>query len=139
MRLCLLILLTLCCTCCLQAQQTDSTRSSEKKPSDFLNEKLPDWLQLSGEYRSRFEYYDGGGFNQAEDGYLLSRTRFNILFKPTSSLSFSAKRRIRALSSRTQFILPLLIRTHGMSSRPILSWATRSGSMLAFTNWAAGN
>lgn len=48
-------------------------------PSDELNKELPTWLRFSGEYRSRAEGFDGGGFKaNSQDLYLLSRLRLNM-------------------------------------------------------------
>jgi hypothetical protein len=44
-----------------------------------VNDELPEWLQLSGEYRIRAEGYTGGSYTPAKDeGYLLSRFQLNM-------------------------------------------------------------
>lgn len=54
-----------------------------QKPSAWLNEDLPAWLQFSGEYRARLEGFDGGGFKPgSSDMYGLSRLRLNVALQP---------------------------------------------------------
>ncbi len=54
-----------------------------QKPSSWLNEELPSWLQFSGEYRARVEGFEGGGFKpDNSDAYVLSRLRLNASIKP---------------------------------------------------------
>src|SRR5690242_19889759 len=60
----------------------------DQRPSDYLNEQLPRWLRLSGEFRTRFEQSGSSGFSNPEDDYLLARTRFNIAIQPVSWLKF---------------------------------------------------
>ena len=44
-----------------------------------LNEVLPGWLRVRGEFRERVEGFDNAGFNPARDDmYYLSRFRFNV-------------------------------------------------------------
>jgi hypothetical protein len=60
----------------------------DRRPSDYLNERLPQWLAFSGEFRLRWEHAGSGGFNNPEEGYLLGRTRFSVAIKPLSWLKF---------------------------------------------------
>jgi hypothetical protein len=60
----------------------------DRKPSEYLNERLPPWLQFSGEFRLRPEESGTSGFNNPEDGYLLGRTRFNLAIQPLPWLKF---------------------------------------------------
>jgi hypothetical protein len=54
-----------------------------------VNEALPTWLRVRGEFRERMEGFDGLGFNDArEDLYWLSRFRFNAVVTPAKSLAF---------------------------------------------------
>jgi hypothetical protein len=62
---------------------------SQKPALAELNDDLPDWLSLSGEFRYRFEGRGGLGFSEGnDDGYSLLRTRLNIGIKPTDWLQF---------------------------------------------------
>ena len=52
-------------------------------PSEQLNQRLPDWLRLSGEERVRLEGFDAGAFKPDNaDAYLLQRFRFNLRIQP---------------------------------------------------------
>src|SRR5690242_9729604 len=57
-------------------------------PLEVVDERLPSWLQFSGEYRSRWEAKAGQNFSTGDDGYLLSRLWFTTEIKPTEWLSF---------------------------------------------------
>jgi hypothetical protein len=57
-------------------------------PVDELNEILPHWLRMGGEYRDRFEGPQGVGFAPARDAYLLDRLRVNAAVQPKSWLLF---------------------------------------------------
>src|SRR4051794_31279255 len=71
------------------AQQVNSNGAvADKKPSDDLNQQLPSWLKLSGEFRLRFEEFGSSGFMNPEDSYLLTRARFNLSIQPVSWLRF---------------------------------------------------
>jgi hypothetical protein len=57
-----------------------------------LNELLPGWLRLRGEFRERMEGFDGAGFSGArEDLYWLTRVRVNATVTPSKHLSFQAQ------------------------------------------------
>lgn len=52
-------------------------------PSSLINKRLPKWVRVGGEYRTRFESYSGGNFSAANsDGYWLSRTRLSVTLQP---------------------------------------------------------
>jgi hypothetical protein len=54
-----------------------------------VNKELPAWLRFSGEYRMRFEGFDGGGFKpDTSDAYVLSRVRVNMRVSPTYWMRF---------------------------------------------------
>jgi hypothetical protein len=54
-----------------------------------VNKHLPEWLKFSGEYRMRFEGFDGGGFKaDARDAYALNRVRLNMRVIPTYWMRF---------------------------------------------------
>ncbi len=72
----------------LLGQQSNDLPLPNQRPSDYLNEHLPPWLHLSGEFRMRFEQSGSSGFNNPEDDYLLTRTRFNLSIQPLSWLKF---------------------------------------------------
>jgi len=70
------------CTASLAVAQT-SAPVQGVVPSDELNKELPSWLRFSGEYRTRLEGFDGGGFRlNNQDLYLLSRLRLNMQIRP---------------------------------------------------------
>ena len=75
----------------LVAQAPDGVTPANQHPSDYLNEQLPTWLHFSGEFRMRFEESGSSGFSSPEDGYLLTRTRFNVAIQPVNWLKFFAQ------------------------------------------------
>jgi hypothetical protein len=61
-------------------------------PAGEVNRILPKWLQLGGEYRARFEGFDGGGFKpDSSDAYWLSRVRLDMTIRPVWWLKFFAE------------------------------------------------
>src|SRR5688572_2466451 len=55
------------------------------------NQKLPAWLRVRGEFRERVEGFQNLGFTDGrDDGYALSRVRFNVAVTPNKHLSFQA-------------------------------------------------
>ena len=53
------------------------------------NQKLPEWLRVRGEFRERVEGFQNLGFTEGrDDGYALSRFRFNVTVTPNKYLSF---------------------------------------------------
>src|SRR5256885_2148326 len=64
----------------LHAQEAPA---APKNLSDHLNEQLPPWLRLSGEYRVRFEGIGSGAFKaDNDDAYVLGRARLNTTLLP---------------------------------------------------------
>jgi len=60
---------------------------SPGRPTDHVNDVLPKWVRLNGEYRMRVEGISGSGFRaNADDAYDLSRLRLNLSFAPQSWL-----------------------------------------------------
>ena len=57
-------------------------------PVAKLNEALPGWLRLGGEYRNRVESPGGIGRADVSDFYLLDRLRVNATIQPTPWLGF---------------------------------------------------
>jgi hypothetical protein len=57
-------------------------------PVDKLDESLPRWLRIGGEYRDRFEGPQGIGFTGTNDYYVLDRLRVNLDVQPRSWLIF---------------------------------------------------
>jgi hypothetical protein len=51
-------------------------------PVEGFDRRLPRWLQLGGEYRTRVESQDGIGYTRARDFYILSRLRLNLTIQP---------------------------------------------------------
>jgi hypothetical protein len=80
------------------AQSTDSEEPAAAKdasksgnwlfPIEKLNLVLPHWLQLGGEFRTRFEGQDGIGYTTTHDYHLLTRLRFNVTIQPVKWLTF---------------------------------------------------
>jgi len=71
-----------------QQSVADPPAFIDRKPSDYLNERLPSWLTFSGEFRLRFEHAGSSGFNNPEEGFLLGRTRLNLAVQPLHWLKF---------------------------------------------------
>ena len=64
----------------LHAQQAPPT---PQRASDYVNDRLPDWLRLTGEYRIRFEALEGNAFKpNNDDAYGLGRARVNTTLMP---------------------------------------------------------
>lgn len=78
-----------------QPQQTPATAAqAAPKPPIFnrVNDALPSWLRVRGEFRERMEGFDGSGFvDDRKDLYYLSRVRLNATVTPTSALSFQVQ------------------------------------------------
>src|SRR5258706_1171294 len=73
------------------ASRTAADRNNSEAwlfPVQSLNDTLPRWLRLGGEYRSRIESADGIGYAAINDTYLLSRFRLNVTIQPAKWLSF---------------------------------------------------
>jgi Alginate export len=60
-------------------------------PIDKLNESLPHWLHIGGEYRGRLEGPIGIGFTGTNDFYLLDRLRVNVAIQPKDWLLFNGE------------------------------------------------
>jgi Alginate export len=57
-----------------------------------LNEVMPDWIRVRGEFRDRMEGPAGTGFTSGRDDlYWLNRFRFNVGVQPTRWLSFQVQ------------------------------------------------
>lgn len=58
--------------------------------AERLEDRLPSWLKLGGEYRARLEGFGGGSFKADNDDlYLLNRLRINLRLQPASWLKFN--------------------------------------------------
>ena len=66
----------------------DSDSPSWLFPIDKLDEALPSWLHIGGEYRDRLEGPIGTGFANTSDFYVLDRLRVNVAIQPTDWLKF---------------------------------------------------
>lgn len=58
---------------------------------EYKARHLPEWLELGGEIRHRYEHQENFDFNDAVDddsGFNLWRSRFNITIKPSDELKF---------------------------------------------------
>jgi hypothetical protein len=66
----------------------DSGAASWLFPVAKLDESLPKWLHIGGEYRDRLEGPTGIGFTRTKDFYLLDRLRLKIAIQPKEWLKF---------------------------------------------------
>src|SRR6266403_2976202 len=66
----------------------DSDSPSWLFPIDKLDEALPSWLHIGGEYRDRLEGPIGTGFRGTNDFYLLDRLRVTVAIQPNDWLKF---------------------------------------------------
>jgi hypothetical protein len=57
-------------------------------PITKLNEHLPSWIRIGGQYRNRLEGPTGIGFTGTNDFYLLDRLRVRVAIQPRPWLSF---------------------------------------------------
>jgi hypothetical protein len=57
-------------------------------PVDKVNQSLPRWLYLGGEFRNRLEGPTGIGYKSTDDFYALDRLRINLTIEPESWLVF---------------------------------------------------
>jgi len=71
----------------ISAQQPPARNGSAV--SEYVKERLPDWLKFGGEMRTRLEGFSGGEFRERNnDLYLLTRVRLNLGIKPTGWMKF---------------------------------------------------
>ena len=75
------------------AQPAAQTVPTSSLPfTNRVNPALPTWLRFKGEFRERWEGFDGLGFNETrEDYYWLSRFRFGAVVTPSKQLSFQVQ------------------------------------------------
>jgi hypothetical protein len=64
------------------SSDADSSAPSWLFPVAKLDESLPTWLHIGGEYRDRLEGPTGIGFTSTNDFYLLDRLRVNMRIQP---------------------------------------------------------
>jgi hypothetical protein len=57
-------------------------------PVGMLDDSLPHWLFIGGEYRNRIEGPTGIGYSAVNDFYLLDRLRIRVIVQPKEWLSF---------------------------------------------------
>jgi hypothetical protein len=75
-----------------QAQTPVAAAPARPPLPNRVNDVLPSWLRVRGEFRERMEGFDGAGFDDSrEDLYWLSRFRFNATVIASKSLSFQAQ------------------------------------------------
>jgi hypothetical protein len=66
-----------------RAADPSPDRARDLFPSRHINRKLPDWIRLSGEFRTRAEDHTGVDFQRgADQAYVLTRFRVNLDFQP---------------------------------------------------------
>ena len=74
---------------CAQPQtQQGSDDGFPPQPTDFINERLPKWVQLVGSFRLRYEDQDGIGLTSESDTHLLTQLWVGVKVQPTTWLSF---------------------------------------------------
>lgn len=75
------------------AAQTTATPPAMRPPlPNRLNDVLPSWLRMRGEFRERFEGFQGSGFvDGRDDAYALSRFRVNATVTASPMLSFQVQ------------------------------------------------
>ncbi len=57
----------------------------DTRPTGYLNDQLPAWLQFGLDERVRVEGYTGSGFKPGnDDSYVLNRFRFGMILQPVS-------------------------------------------------------
>ena len=67
-----------------------------------VNEALPSWLRVRGEFRERMEGFDGSGFvEDRRDLYYLSRLRLNATVTPSRLLSFQVQAQDARVAKKT--------------------------------------
>lgn len=67
-----------------------------------LNDTLPKWLRVRGEFRERFEGFSNAGFVEGrDDAYALSRFRFNATVTPSAMLSFQVQAQDARVADKT--------------------------------------
>jgi len=66
----------------------DSDSPSWLFPVAKLDESLPSWLHIGGEYRARLEGPIGIGYTGTNDFYMLNRFRLNVAIRPKDWLKF---------------------------------------------------
>jgi len=66
----------------------DSDSPSWLFPIAKLDESLPSWLHIGGEYRARLEGPIGIGYTGTNDFYMLDRLRVKIAIRPKDWLKF---------------------------------------------------
>ncbi|HVI07457.1 MAG TPA: alginate export family protein [Candidatus Binatia bacterium] len=71
-----------------QAPKANSDPASWLFPVEKLDEHLPYWLHIGGEYRNRLEGPLGIGYAATDDFYSLDRLRINARIQPTDWLGF---------------------------------------------------
>ena len=73
----------------------DSTAANDRPewlfPITELNERLPKWLRIGGQYRNRFESPSGIKYARTRDFYLLNRLRVHATIQPKEWLRFRAE------------------------------------------------
>ena len=85
-----------------QTQRQPAPVASRPPLPNRLNEVLPSWLRLRGEFRERLEGFDGAGFNSTrEDMYYLSRLRMNATIAAGRRVSFQAQAQDARVAKKT--------------------------------------
>src|SRR3954453_20322918 len=68
-----------------------TSRPAWLEPLQELDDRIPSWLHLSGEYRARAENAGHIRYTDVYDSYLLSRLRLKMEIRPTTWFSFVAE------------------------------------------------
>src|SRR4051812_6201500 len=85
-----LLLVLAACTACAQTPAEFAARPIyDQTVASLTAERLPSWLKLSGEFRTRVEGRTGFNYQPANnDAYALFRNRLNVELLPASWLDF---------------------------------------------------
>src|SRR5262249_16615111 len=84
-----LLVVSLCVLTTATTLYAQQAAVAPKRLSDDLNQELPRWWRLEGEYRVRFEGLEGSGFKtDSSDAYVLGRARVNTTLIPAAWLKF---------------------------------------------------
>jgi hypothetical protein len=105
-------------------------------PTTNLNQLLPSWIQLGGQFRNRAESMDGLGYQNVDDVYNLTQLRLGVYIQPTKWLKLVGVMQDSRAFSITTYRTFHPTKTFGISGRLTCSLAVpvKAGSI---SSWAA--